>query len=85
MANDRPNSPLALSGVDAGRPQETEYDAVYAAVSATERGRWFLTEFASRNRHADTGPLIAALARIEAAVAWADAVSKSSCSHIERR
>ncbi|MGB7035225.1 MAG: hypothetical protein WBD71_06840 [Xanthobacteraceae bacterium] len=75
MANDRPNSPLALSGIDAGRPQEMEYDAVYAAVSATERGRWFLTEFASRNRHADTGPLIAALARIEAAVAWADAVS----------
>ncbi len=78
MANDPANSPLALSGIDAGQPQETEYDAVYAAVSATERGRWFLTEFASRNRHADTRPLIAALARIEAAVVGADALSYQS-------
>ncbi|MGA8077179.1 MAG: hypothetical protein WB868_07315 [Xanthobacteraceae bacterium] len=78
MANDPANSPLALSGIDAGQPQETEYDAVYAAVSATERGRWFLTEFASRNRYADTRPLIAALARIEAAVVGADALSYQS-------
>lgn len=68
MANDPANGPLALSGIGAGLPQEAEYDAVYAAVTATERGRWFLTEFANRNRHADTGSLVAALARIEAAV-----------------
>lgn len=73
MAND----PLALSGIGAELPQEAEYDAVYAAVTATERGRWFLTEFASRNRHADTGSLVAALARIEAAVG-ADARSSES-------
>ena len=64
MANDS----LALPGIDVGPPQEAEYDAVYAAVTATERGRWFLTEFASRNRHADTDSLIAAIARIAAAV-----------------
>jgi len=64
MAND----PLALSGITSGLPQEADYDAVYAAVTATDRGRWFLAEFASRNRHADTGSLIAAIARIEAAV-----------------
>jgi hypothetical protein len=64
MANDS----LALPGIDAGPPQEAEYDAVYAAVTATERGRWFLTEFAGRNRHADTDSLIAAIARIAAAV-----------------
>ena len=64
MANDL----LALPGIDVGPPQEAEYDAVYAAVTATERGRWFLTEFASRNRHADTDLLIAAIARIAAAV-----------------
>jgi hypothetical protein len=65
MANDA----LALSGIDVGLPQEAaEYDAVYAAVTATERGRWFLTEFASRNRHADTESLTAAISRIEAAV-----------------
>ena len=73
MAND----PLALSGIDVGLPQEAEYDAVYAAVTATERGRWFLTEFANRNRHADTDSLIAAIARIEAAVR-SDAPAKQS-------
>lgn len=67
-ANNLADSPLALSGIGAGPPQEMEYDAVYAAVTATERGRWFLTEFARRNRHADTGTLVAALSRIEAAV-----------------
>ena len=78
MANDPANGPLALLGIGAEPPQEAEYEAVYAAVSATERGRWFLTEFASRNRHADTGPLVAALARVEAAVAGADARSDQS-------
>jgi hypothetical protein len=60
--------PLALSAVTAGPPHEAEYDAVYAAVTATERGRWFLTEFADRNREADTHLVMAALARIEAAI-----------------
>lgn len=62
------NDPLALSAITGGLPQEAEYDAVYAAVTATERGRWFLTEYASRNRHADTELITAALARIEAAI-----------------
>ncbi len=35
---------------------------------ATERSRWFLTEYASRNRHADTHAVLGALARLEAAV-----------------
>jgi chemotaxis regulatin CheY-phosphate phosphatase CheZ len=35
----------------------------------TSRGRWFLAEFARRNRHADTTMLLKALERIEAAVA----------------
>jgi hypothetical protein len=70
------NDPLALSGITAGLPQEAEYDAVYAAVTATERGRWFLTQYASRNRNADTDSLVAAIARIEAAVRG-DAVSQS--------
>ncbi len=60
--------PLALSAVTAGPPHEAEYDAVYAAVTATERGRWFLNEFAHRNRQADSPLVIAALARIEASV-----------------
>ena len=59
---------LASLGANPGLLQEAQYEAVYAAVSATERGRWFLAEFASRNRHAATDRLTAALARIEAAV-----------------
>jgi hypothetical protein len=60
--------PLALSAVTAGPPHEAEYDAVYAAVTATERGRWFLGEFANRNRQADSHLVMAALARIEASI-----------------
>ncbi len=71
------SDPLALSGIPAGLPQEAEYDAVYAAVTATERGRWFLTEYASRNRQADIDLLVAATARIEAAIRG-DAVPPSA-------
>jgi hypothetical protein len=60
---------LVQSGHAAGPPNEAEYNAVYAAVTATERGRWFLTEFAKRNRGADTDLIMAAIARIETAVA----------------
>ena len=43
-------------------------DAVYAAVTATERGRWFLSEFANRHRAANTDLVVAALDRIEPAI-----------------
>jgi len=56
---------LAQADIWAGAPNDTEYDAVYAAVAATERGRWFLAEYANRNRHADTQLLLDALARID--------------------
>jgi hypothetical protein len=62
------SDPLARSDIWAGAPNEAEYDAVYAAVMATERGRWFLAEYAGRNRQADTQTLAGALARIEAAI-----------------
>ncbi len=65
MSNDR----LARSDIVTGALDETDYDAVYAAVTATERGRWFLTEYANRNRHAETASLVAAMARIEAVLA----------------
>jgi len=54
------NNPAPLS--------EADYGAIEAAVMETVRGRWFLAEYARRNRHADTLMLIAALDRIEAAV-----------------
>jgi hypothetical protein len=59
-----PNDPLAQ--ILAELPDEAGYDAVHAALMATERGRRFLTEFADRNRHADTTAIVSAIARIEA-------------------
>jgi hypothetical protein len=58
------NDPLAL--ILAELPDEAGYDAVHAALMATERGRRFLSEFADRNRHADTTAIVGAIARIEA-------------------
>jgi hypothetical protein len=60
-----PNDPLALPQILAGLPDEAGYDAVHAALTATERGRRFLTEYADRNRHADTTAIVSAIARIE--------------------
>jgi hypothetical protein len=62
------NDPLALSILSVGPPRETDYDAVYAAVTATERGRWFLLQYAKHNRNADTALIMAAIARIEATI-----------------
>ncbi len=47
---------------------EADYEAIEAAVMETARGRWFLAEYARRNRHADTNMLLKALDRIEAAM-----------------
>jgi chemotaxis protein CheZ len=47
---------------------EADYDAIEAAVMETARGRWFLAEYARRNRHADTTMLLKALDRIEASI-----------------
>lgn len=62
------NDTFAQSGQAAAPPNEAEYNAVYAAVTATERGRWFLAEFANRNRKADTDLILAAIARIDASI-----------------
>jgi hypothetical protein len=59
-----PNDPLAQ--ILAGLPDEADYDAVHAALMATVHGRRFLTEYADRNRHADTTAIVSAIARIEA-------------------
>jgi chemotaxis regulatin CheY-phosphate phosphatase CheZ len=47
---------------------EAEYEAIEAAVMETARGRWFLSEFARRNRTADTTTLLTAISRLEQAV-----------------
>ena len=46
-----------------------DYDAIAAAVMETERGRWFLAEFARRNRAADTAAILDALAAVETRLA----------------
>ena len=46
--------PHALSTVPPEPPADTDYDAICAAVTATARGRWFLEEYAKRNRNSDT-------------------------------
>jgi hypothetical protein len=45
-----------------------EYDAICDALMQTARGRWFLEEYARRNRSADTLVLLSAIERIESAV-----------------
>lgn len=47
---------------------ENDYEAISEAVMETARGRWFMAEFARRNRQADTTQLLGAIARIERAV-----------------
>ena len=59
---------LALSTLPPVLPAQGDYDAICAALMRTERGRWFLQEYAKRNRHADTEVLLVAIGRIEAVV-----------------
>jgi hypothetical protein len=70
--------PLALSKISAAPPAETDYEAICAAVMETERGRWFLTEYARRNRHADTNVILSAIGRIEAAIRGEEVSPESS-------
>jgi hypothetical protein len=58
---------FALSPISAraAMPGEADYDAISAAFMETSRGRWFLSEYAKRNRNADTRMVLDAVARIE--------------------
>ena len=47
---------------------EDDFALIEAAVMETERGRWFLAEYARRNRHADTETILGAIERIEGKV-----------------
>ena len=47
---------------------DADYEAIEGAVMETARGRWFLAEYARRNRNADTTMLLKALDRIEGAI-----------------
>jgi hypothetical protein len=58
---------FALSPISARatQPSEADYDAIREAFMETSRGRWFLGEYAKRNRNADTAMVLDAVARIE--------------------
>jgi hypothetical protein len=60
--------PFAISRISPAPVTERDYESICAALMQTERGRWFLQEFARRNRSADTQILLAAIERIEAVV-----------------
>lgn len=60
---------FALSPLSSASPvAEADYDAIHDAVMETVRGRWFLAEYARRNRNADTKLVLGAIDRIEAAI-----------------
>ena len=58
---------FALSPISAraALPNEEDYEAIREAFMETSRGRWFLGEYAKRNRNADTRMVLDAVARIE--------------------
>src|ERR1700721_735099 len=58
---------FALSPISAraALPSEADYDAIQEAFMETSRGRWFLGEYAKRNRNADTKMVLDAVARVE--------------------
>src|SRR6202521_1786553 len=53
------SQPVTRSAIDA------EFEAIASAVNDTSRGRWFLSEYARRNRNADTRLVLEMLARVE--------------------
>jgi len=60
---------LSLISARAAQPREEDYDAISEAFMETSRGRWFLGEYAKRNRNTDTRMVLDAVARIEQSLA----------------
>src|SRR3984957_13574800 len=60
---------LSPTSARAAQPSEADYDAIQEAFMETSRGRWFLGEYAKRNRNADTRMVLDAVARIEGTLA----------------
>ncbi len=57
---------------------EADFDAIEAAVMETERGRWFLAQFADRNRNSDTTVLLDAIKKLENSVQDNQAVTAAN-------
>ena len=57
-----------MSNAPAPQFDDDDFSAIERTVLESARGRWFLAEYARRNRHADTQVLVTAIARIEQSV-----------------
>jgi hypothetical protein len=75
---------FALSPISAraSLPTEADYDAICGAFMETARGRWFLGEYAKRNRNADTRMVLDAVERIEATLATQKAAPDHSLAEL---
>jgi hypothetical protein len=68
---DMADEAFALSPISARatQPSAEDYEAISQAFMETSRGRWFLGEYAKRNRNADTRMVLDAVAKIEESLA----------------
>jgi hypothetical protein len=73
---------FALSPIHAraALPTDADYDAIHQAFMETSRGRWFLTEYAKRNRNADTRMVLEAVERLEAGLASQKAQAEAAAA-----
>jgi hypothetical protein len=58
-----PDDATASQSKGPGGSALEDYAALEAVLSATPRGRWFLSEYARQNRRAETGMLLGAMRR----------------------
>lgn len=63
---------MALSRAQLADPNreviDSDYDDIEAAIMETSRGRWFLSEYSRRHRHADTNLILSAINNIKQAI-----------------
>ena len=80
---------VRVPGVTRGKMSKTtavdtvsglDYEEIEEAVMETARGRWFLTEFARRQRASDTKILLDAIRRLEDQLLAIPATSSASSS-----
>ncbi len=62
---------------------ESDFEAIESAVKETARGRWFLEEFAQRNRNADTVLVLEAIQRLQRSVLGAEPAAAPAPQIIE--
>lgn len=64
-------------------PTEADYEAIVATMTQSARGRWFLAEYARRNRNADTRMVLDAVARIETSMARTPQVPQAPAPQVQ--